>query len=293
MTKVNCNNCGAEIVGAAFCGACGTAAPEPTAPAPVAAEPVAEAAPAAAATVAATATATVAPPAPGPQLPGLPGLPSGIAPAGAKPAGAGKGKAIGMGVAALIGIVALVKVFTGGGDPIPTQPEGPQTGSQEQPGAQGPTGPAQPEGPVVGGDGTTQPEQQAQGGGLRDFIADPVGEFQLAQGGQLSEYIERGALDAYQLVYQTADGRQVVHVLVALPDPNGALSSLHAFAQGLQEQGYQLQEQGEVVIDGQKVGEAFVLAGQNTVIGWSNGQLFAFVSGAGNDPISFYQQIPY
>lgn len=317
----NCTNCGSQVPDSmAFCGSCGTATAAP------AQEPITipEAEPVAAGHIAAVASTPAAAPAVAPPpMPGMPGANGGpgaaampgapVPPVTAPPAAGGgkskgRGKLIGMGVTGLVAVVAILKLFTGGPEPVQADPQLPDTpavpapdappGGQDVPAPQPPPGPdvpapQPPPGPEVPAP-QPPPDPAPDGGGLQAIIPQTVGEFQMAEGSQFPDLIQEGATDAYYLVYQAADGRQVTHVVAAYADANGAATKQQMMVQQWQQElGMEVHEDAPLVIDGQTVGRITVLVGQDARVVWSNGVLWGVTAGAGNDAIDFFNQLPY
>jgi hypothetical protein len=137
------------------------------------------------------------------------------------------------------------------------------------------------------------------GGGLQRILQQQVGKFKLVQAKRHDRAIQAGAVDGLIATYQSDDRAQLLHELVALPNPESAKSSAEKTAANFQQKGLQVQRQDNRMINGKAVGPLFVLSGQTAeggqieAVAWSNGQLLSLVISAQGNGVYFLDNCPY
>lgn len=132
-------------------------------------------------------------------------------------------------------------------------------------------------------------------GALDQLVQRTVGDFELKNAQRDNSAIQQGAIDAIQMEYESSDGVQLAHYLIALQTANQATQGAQNIAQTLQQK-LDLAGEGDVKDrDGQVQGHIWVFQGQNgqEVVLWHNNQLVAMAGSAEGYAVQFMKDLPY
>lgn len=131
-------------------------------------------------------------------------------------------------------------------------------------------------------------------GSMRSLIQDSVGVFELANVKWFPGMIREGAADAVVMLYRSADGVEVNHLLAAFPSPETSGDYRQRVMQDLVADGWEATEVGSVRNEsGEEIGGVVVLGGPATAILWTNGNLFMSLVGPHDVLAEFYKALPY
>jgi hypothetical protein len=143
---------------------------------------------------------------------------------------------------------------------------------------------------------------EQQGGSLKSFIQEEVGDFQLQEVAEWPEAVDAGASEAYSMLYAGSDGASVIHSLAAFSSPEAAEEVRAGVVQSLVDGGMDVLEETPREADGQQVGKVTLLQGESesgpvAMVVWTNGQVYAASSAPIVDgdsaAIAFFQNSPY
>lgn len=292
----HCSNCGAEVPeGATFCPNCGQSVAQETPQQAQQTQPMPRSdAPDSASGGGATPTAQTFQPAPEPQQPAF--TPP-EAPAGGR---SRTGLYVGCGVAAVLGLLALLVVGAvvfffllapsdsgGTSDPGNSDPGTSDPGTSD-PGTSDP-GTSDP------GTSDPNPSPAPEEGSLNELVQEQVADFTLQGTEADPDAISNGATDALSMTYTAGDGTELTHLLSAHSSPEAAEQYLQAEVDALASEGFEVVE--EIPLEdeqGQQFGRAVRLTQEGfEIIVWTNANLHAGAGAPEGYAVDFFANTPY
>jgi RsiW-degrading membrane proteinase PrsW (M82 family)/uncharacterized protein (UPF0305 family) len=134
-------------------------------------------------------------------------------------------------------------------------------------------------------------------GSMRDLIQETVGSFTLDGVKYFVEMLEEGASDAVVLLYRSADGVEIHHIVSAFSSREASGAYLVATSEGLTSQGWTLLETGRLRNEsGEEIGNVIQLVDQASPLScilWSNEAMFVLLTGPKEYVRDFYTALPY
>ena len=133
----------------------------------------------------------------------------------------------------------------------------------------------------------------AENAGLRDIVEERVGDFTLVNVDPVEEAIAAGAIDSLNTVYRHADGTDIGHSLELFPSAVEVANQVEAWAAALEDGGFQVTGEAEVVQDGQPGGVSVYRSETDEVVLWYIADLFFAAAGPLEKPLEFFEAVPY